>query len=400
MDGAIIFFFDSGKNHMKYWIIALTLIFIPFSGHSQDAVIIVKNPAEFDRPLETVGIPWSDLKAYFSPSQAEQLAVYDGGTRLTVQWFKTGDDDAPGSLLFQSSFKNGEERRFSLRSAEPEPSAASIAEAKYVLPRKDVAWENDRIAFRIYGGPIAGKVRDGIDVWVKRVRYNIIDKWYDGDSLKGKKRISYHVDHGEGADYFEVGQSLGAGGTALWNGGSLLQAGLFAGYSIIASGPIRTSFQVTYDTVFEGRHVMIEKSFTLDAGENLNRIDVRYSGIPGDQPPGIAAGLVKRKNVAAYFDDKSVWLSLWGPTDDDSTHGFIGTGVVIPPASFKEFREDSIHQFAIGTITPEIPLTYFAGACWTRSGDFTDKDDWNRYLARFAQRVSHPLDVMIQKSDK
>ncbi len=58
--------------------------------------------------------------------------------------------------------------------------------ARYVPERlDDFAWENDRIAHRIYGPALetaaAGgfqMIASGIDVWSKRVRYPIVDRWY------------------------------------------------------------------------------------------------------------------------------------------------------------------------------------------------------------------------------
>ena len=53
------------------------------------------------------------------------------------------------------------------------PAADGIAQAKYIPKRMDeIAWENDRIAHRIYGPALAMKepTGSGIDVWVKSVR--------------------------------------------------------------------------------------------------------------------------------------------------------------------------------------------------------------------------------------
>ena len=71
------------------------------------------------------------------------------------------------------------------------------AYVKIATERKsDVAWENDRIAFRVYSQEVANKAANGVDVWPKSVDYSIIDKWYENNNNK----ISYHVDHGEGCD--------------------------------------------------------------------------------------------------------------------------------------------------------------------------------------------------------
>jgi hypothetical protein len=79
--------------------------------------------------------------------------------------------------------------------------------ARFVPERyDDFAWENDRIAFRVYGKALE-KVPDemahGQDVWAKRTSEMVINKWY--------KSCDYHVDHGQGLDFYDVGFSLGSG---------------------------------------------------------------------------------------------------------------------------------------------------------------------------------------------
>src|SRR5438046_7481420 len=67
------------------------------------------------------------------------------------------------------------------------------AYVRYVPERvDDIAWENDRTAFRIYGPELetaAPPLTAGIDAWGKRVRYPIINRWYGG-------KESYHIDRG------------------------------------------------------------------------------------------------------------------------------------------------------------------------------------------------------------
>ena len=54
------------------------------------------------------------------------------------------------------------------------------AYARLVPERKDdLAWENDKVAFRVYGPALrSGPEDSGIDVWCKRVARPVIDKWY------------------------------------------------------------------------------------------------------------------------------------------------------------------------------------------------------------------------------
>jgi pectinesterase len=331
----------------------------------------------------------------FGRAAAESVGVFWGDTQIVSQKIDESGDDTADVLIFQSGFGEGEHKKFVVRTAGGTKVAPPVTDAKYILPRKDVAWENDRIAFRIYGGPLAGDVLNGIDVWAKRVRYHITDKWYHGDSLKGNARISYHVDHGEGADFFLVGRTLGAGGSARRVGEKVNQAGMFSSYSIKATGPIRSLFSVTYRRdSSNGSSLMEEKIYTLDAGMNLNKIEVRYPAGPDSGAP-TAVGLVKRSKTKPKGDAEEGWLSLWGQTDDDSSSGFLGTGVVLPPTSKCTIIEDSLHHLIVGTADLPNHFTYYAGAGWTKSGDFASEASWQEYLTLAARALRSPLQVTI-----
>ena len=44
---------------------------------------------------------------------------------------------------------------------------------------------------------------------------------------------------------------------------------------------------------------------------------------------------------------------------------------------------------------PGDPTTYYFGATWDRSGDFTSHTDWEKYVARFAARRDAPLQATV-----
>src|SRR5262245_18379798 len=81
----------------------------------------------------------------------------------------------------------------------------------------------------------------GIDVWPKSVHKLVDDAWYK------KGHDAYHIDTGEGADFYDVGETLGNGGTASWVGDTLYRSANFKSYRIIASGPVRAIFELKYD---------------------------------------------------------------------------------------------------------------------------------------------------------
>jgi hypothetical protein len=52
-------------------------------------------------------------------------------------------------------------------------------------------------------------------------------------------------------------------------------------------------------------------------------------------------------------------------------------------------------QLAVTRFEVDKPFTYYFGACWDRSGDFTNHIQWEDYLKRFAERRDQPLQVTI-----
>jgi len=377
----------------------VSLVLLVHTTQAQEAVVSVSNPASFDRPLETIELSRADLNMRMHLLTADSVAVLEHGKEIVSQLIDLNGDGLWDELVFQSGLTKHQRKQFTIRKMMPQPSPEeprAIASAKYILPRKDIAWENDRIAHRIYGSILAGNVLDGIDVWVKRVRYPIIDKWYNGDSLPGAKRISYHVDHGEGADMFNVGSSLGDGGCALWSGDGYIQNRFFSSYRIIASGPVRTMFTVTYDSSSVNGVPFTEvKTYMLDAGTNLTRVEVTFTGLKQRRPADVAIGLVKRPHTKRFGDAAGNWMSLWGPMDEDSTHGALGIGVVVPRALTVRASEVSDHYLLIAQTTSAKKFTYFTGAGWTKSGDFADAPSWNEYLSSWARRCARPLTVSI-----
>ncbi len=377
---------------MKYYFL-LGFLWCSSLLFAQEVVIKVTNPAPFDRPLETIEIPWVDVQNALHPASPDLVGVLINNQLMVSQTLDLDNNGTPEFLLFQFSFKKEETRYFSLIKLETQDTPEPCALAMFMVPREDVAWENDRIAYRIYGSARAGDVRSGLDVLVKRVRYPVLEKWYHADSLKGTGRISYHVDHGEGADFFTVGKSLGGGGCALWMNDSLIQSGLFTSHQIIANGPIRAMFTVSYEhDTLNGVPFVEEKTYTLDAGENLNKIDVHYTGLPDEKAMTVAIGLVKRKNVTFSSDEKEGWFSLWGLANDDSANGDLSTGVVIPGTSYRGAKTTADHYLMLSALSPDKRLTYYAGGGWSRGG-FASEQEWQAYLAAFAQRVRYPLNI-------
>jgi hypothetical protein len=160
-------------------------------------------------------------------------------------------------------------------------------------------------------------------------------------------------------------------------------------------------FELRYERYEVNGKVYSEmKRISLDAGCNLNRLESMFSGGAKGEPVQIAVGLAKRKGAGATKNEDHGWLGLWGPTNDDPVNGALGTGIVFPRGIPRLTEEDSAQYLLVGEGAVGEPFVYYAGAGWTRSGDFPSEADWNRYLDDFAVRIAAPIRVVVGVAEK
>lgn len=375
---------------------ALLSASVAAQGAAAPLTVRAENTLAIARPDETIGVPWREVQAQLPGAAAGEVRVRSAGAEQEIasQVVDDDGDGRPDELIFQSSFTPREVKTFIVERGAPMRAAPHVY-ATHTVPRDDIAWESDRIAFRTYGRglwKVDSLDSSGIDVWVKSVRDLIVDKWY------AKGHDAYHRDTGEGADFFDVGESLGAGGTAVWYDDSLYRAHNFTGWRIIANGPIRAIFELRFAPWSAGPVRVTEtKRVAIDAGQNLNRV-VSTFDVQGAAEAPIAIGLVKRAGMVGSESTARpwAWLTGWGPVDPkNGGHGDLGTAVLLPRERVHEWKETDNHYLAIVPVKGSEAVTYYIGAGWTGSRDFRDVEDWWRYLDQAAQRIASPIAVTI-----
>ena len=374
--------------------------------------VTVSHTLEAARPAETVVVPWPALfKNLGGNVEPDKLIVRDAaGVSLAYQFTNFNPDDRTGKydeVLFQHDFAAGEKSAtFTIeRAAAPVPPFAFKVFARHVPERyDDFAFENDRIAHRIYGPgletDIAGRSRmigSGIDVWCKRVPYPVIDRWY----LRGHD--AYHKDNGEGLDFYSAGTTRGAGGTGVWDGSRLRVSHNWKTARVVANGPVRAIFELTYSTWDAGNGATISevKRFYVDAGVNFHRVESRYS-VRGAASVDVAIGLGKMKDKGAELPSDVVnapaqgIVSRWTKHANPAVEGELGTAAILP-AGFTRTLEDEANQLGLAPVKDGETVTYYVGAGWSRSGQFADAAAWHAYVRDFQARLAAPLQVAVSR---
>ncbi|WP_292044761.1 MULTISPECIES: glycoside hydrolase family 88 protein [unclassified Brevundimonas] len=243
----------------------------------------------------------------------------------------------------------------------------------------DLLWENDRVAHRIYGPAL--EVREapsgsGVDVWAKRVRYPFMDRQL--------KFPNYHVDRGEGLDYYDVGRGRGAGGLGVWYDNKLWTSRNFSTYEIQKTGGDEARFSVAYrpwpvDVV---RTVSEVRAFSLPLGSNFTRMTSTVSSNTATSLI-VGIGISKRSNDNGRGfvtrDAEHGRLMFWEP--DNPEHGSLGIALAVDPATVEGFAEDADNYLILVRVTPGQPFTYYMGSAWDRGLDFSSRQSWEDFVA-------------------
>ena len=380
---------------------------------AETLTVTVTHDLAIARPAETITVPWADVARALPGVFLQKIAVKDAaGHVLPYQVTNVAPQAkdpenkgvAYGELIFQYDFAAGEQSaKFTVeKTADVAPVFPTKAFARYIPERlDDFAWENDKVAHRTYGpalalpdSPKTGKevlVTSGLDVWCKRVSYPVVDRWYN------KGHDHYHHDEGEGMDMYQVGTSRGCGGTGVWDGKALFAARNYKTWKIVANGPIRAIFELTYETwEANGVYVAETKRFTVDAGHNLDRIDSTFT-VAGAKEITVAVGL--NKKPADKGQDEKITttpvaadgsLTQWV---EQKTNGLLGTAIIVPGGT--GFAEDDRNQLALAKVAAGGTLTYYAGAGWSKAGEFTTAESWNAYVAACAARAKSPVRITL-----
>lgn len=388
---------------------------------STDFTVTVTNDLSFDR-AEMVEVPISEVAKKVQLIDEEQYIVLDAeGNQVAYQI--TYDDN----LLFPVNVKAGDKAMYTVAVGEPIEAEPLVYGRHYPERVDDIAWENDRTAYRAYGPALQAKGERafGYDAWVKRVPGLVVEQRYANElnpdtqaeiaRLRKERKydeanelyhsVSYHVDHGNGLDCYKVGPTLGCGTAALMQGDAILYPYCWKEYEILENGPLRFTVKLTYNPLVVGKDTVIEtRTISLAQGSQLNKTVVSYAGLTKAAP--VATGLVIHpENPTAYvLEGDKGYIAYADLTDNvNNGNGVIYVGAVMPEKvteakaqmfSDKEAKERgaSGHVLAISNYKPETEYTYYWGSGWSKYG-FDSMEAWTTYLDRYAQSVRKPLKV-------
>ncbi|OQY97007.1 MAG: DUF4861 domain-containing protein [Sphingobacteriales bacterium UTBCD1] len=375
---------------MRVFILFAAGLFLKAQACYCQAIVDIKNPLDIARNEEVLSVPWAEILKAYPSIDTTMFIVFNSNTgkQLPYQLEYRDSKQVQNLLILVSLPANGKlvlQIKKGVRDAFPDKTYC-----RYVPERKeDFAWENDKIAFRMYGKALESTDENayGMDVWVKRTDSLILNERY--------KRGEYHIDHGDGLDYYHVGFSLGAGDSDPYVDDSIWYSKNYHYWKVLDNGPLRSAFELEYDEWnVSGQEVRVTKTISLDAGSQLSRVEDNYYFSKTPVMP-VVTGIVKRNEPGAeFFDERNGVMGYWEPKNTQD--GTTGVGCVFLRA-VQQMMMKKGHLLTESLVKPGQALIYYTGAAWDRAGEITSSEQWFGYLQSFKKKLEHPLQITVKK---
>jgi hypothetical protein len=361
---------------------------------AEDVSVKIKavNGLQLERKDQTIELSSNDLAALKEKDLGKIHVRDEAGKELLCQAVDMDGDYTADRVIFQADFAAGETKYFiaSVGAKWIYSKDQFKAYGRFVRERfDDFTWENDRIAHRMYGKALETWVREPltsstVDIWSKREPKMVLNDWYMMDN--------YHADNGEGADFYSAGRSRGCGGNGLWAENKLWVSKNFINSRVLANGPIRVLFELTYEPFdVNGTTITEIKRISLDAGQNLDHYQSSYRIQSGSAALVSAAGLKKVAGEQKEFNAEHGWLAKWEKMEKNA--GNQGLAIVADPKSIILETEDSLNRLMILQTNKEGVASYWAGFTWDKNS--TTYDSWKSYVDNFAQGLISPIQISV-----
>ena len=433
------------SNYISKGIIMLLALAGSNYSYAQQATVVVNNPTDAQRQ-ELVEVNISDVKAKLAgiaPKKGEAYIVKNKrGQQIGSQI--THD----GKLLIDASIRPHGSATYYISIGKPYPQKVWTTGALYKMRKDDIAWENDRCAYRVYGPALqrTGERSFGTDIWAKNTPDTVVYERYvmdkqgnvDGDKVDEKVKseerrmknlsgaaleaqkakikalkaesyeidvtTSFHLDHGNGLDPYRVGATLGLGAPSLMIGNQQFLPYCYKTYKILDNGPLRFTVELTYNpsTIGDMQNVVEHRIISLDKGSNFNKMTVWYEGLT--HPTDFATGFPIHEEDTETKTFAKDYVSYADPTDNiEVNNSQVFVGVLFPNGIDNTYYQlfDKKHDGATGHalglkrgLKNAEKYSYYFGATWSKY-DVRSYTEWQIRIKEFLEALKTPLQVKL-----
>ena len=381
----------------------------------------VTNPTTVDRQTEMVEMTFDGVADALGLAEGETFTLRSEGREIPYQI--TYD----GNVIFPVTLKASQTQTFRFAKGTPAEVAVKVCGKHYPEREDDICWESDLAGFRVYG--FKDDLASGYDLFTKRnTDLPVIDEMYrkvfdpelkrirqelklvdkDSSDRFNYDHISFHVDHGVGADCYGVGKTLGAGVAALVDGDRIVYPFCYDSYEILENGPLRFTLKLTFRPFCVGgcENVIETRILSIDLGSYFTRTAVTYAGLDREMP--IVTGIVVQDtDEKAVGNVKKGYIAYPAPTINYDKQRVVDNGTIfvghafpygLSDAGLAYFSDEESqarggakgHILAHSTYVPDSPFVYYWGFGWNHS-TFETYEQWLEYLDAYAYQIKNPL---------
>ena len=383
--------------------------------HAQQATIVVSNPTSTPR-TELISLSMSEVKAKLGNATPKKGEAYIVKNKRGQQIGSQITHD--GLLLIDASVRPHGSATYYVSIGKPYQQKVYATGALYKIRKDDIAWENDRCAYRVYGPALqrTGERSFGTDIWVKNTPDTVVYERYikdmngniKGDKMDAKVRdilTSFHLDHGNGLDPYRVGATLGLGAPSLMVGKNQVLPYCYKDYRILDNGPLRFTVELTYNpsTVGDMKNVVEHRIISLDKGSNFNKMTVWYDGLT--TPTDFATGFPIHEEDTETKTFAKDYVSYADPTDNvEVNNSQVYVGVLFPEGIDHTYYQlfDKKHDGATGHalglkrgLKNQEKYSYYFGAAWSKY-DVRSYAEWQIRIKDYLDALKNPLQVEVK----
>ena len=338
-----------------------------------------------------VEIPITQIYQRLHLPDTAQLVIYNEQAQ-EIPYQLTYDDQ----LIFPASVSANASCNYTIQQGTPSQVTTTVFGRQYPERLDDIAWENDRAAYRAYGPALqkTGEKAYGYDVFTKSTENLVVEDRYalELDSASWAQN---------GMDCYAVGPTLGGGTSALMPDSSIVYPYCYKEYEILDNGPLRFTVKLTFNPLIikNDSNVIETRIIQLDKGSQLNKTTVTYANL--SQPTPVTGGLViHAANPEGYSHSAEEGYTAYADptTDAKADNGIVYVGAVFPDSDLetkvqlfdKPIGDALGHVLGVCTYQPNDTFVYYWGSGWSKYGFPSDKD-WTDYLKSFSQQPIHRL---------
>lgn len=405
------------KHTSRFFLLIITLL-ATLTTYAQPVKVTVANQERQQRQ-QLVEIQASSVFSKLGIAEGSYNIVVTNALGQEVPYQLTYD----GLLLIDASVRPCGEAEYNITKGTPQVMKTFVCGRQYPERVDDIAWENDRTAYRIYGPALqrSGERAFGVDVWVKNTPDLVVEQRYATELAhhdeiqqlikQGKQQeakqveiaTTYHFDHGYGLDCYKVGPSLGCGAPAVMKDGKLVLPYCYKDFKILDNGPLRFTVELTYNpTVINGETVVEHRIISLDKGSNFNKMILWYEGLT--KQCDIAAGVVVHQEDTQTIATARDYVAYADPTDNPQAQNFqiyvaalFPQGIDETKTIWDETQQNGIAGHVVGVwkhYTDSQRMTYYFGSAWSKN-DVNNFDEWKLRIENFLNALHSPLTVSV-----